>query len=164
MTDAEMAEIHQATIANIITNHKGRTCSTTFLLREEATDYQIKVAQDAYDYCKDLADHAQECFVVLTLNQKNKIIGRHLTSLGSVTATLIHPREVFRPAVLEGAAAIMLVHNHPSGDPTPSSDDRRMTERLMEASAILGIRIVDHVIIGDGTSDNYFSFVDEGLL
>ena len=168
MTDAEMALIRRDEINDIIAHHKGRTCSTTFLLREEATDYAVKDAKDAYKYCSDLADHAQEAFVVLTLNQKNRIIGRHLVSLGSATATLIHPREVFRPAILEGAASVMVVHNHPSGDPTPSSDDRRMTERLVEAAEILGIRLLDHVIIGDNQGSEYitpyFSFVDEGLM
>jgi DNA repair protein RadC len=105
----------------------------------------------------------REHFVVLMLDQKNKVIGINTVSVGSLTASVVHPREVFKPAILSNAAAIILAHNHPSGAPQPSQEDRVLTVRLVTAGKLLGISILDHVIIGDGTSA-YFSFADEGLL
>ena len=83
--------------------------------------------------------------------------------MGSLTASVVHPREVWKPAILSNAAAIICGHNHPSGAPQPSNEDRVLTARLVESGKLLGISILDHVIIGDGTSA-YFSFADERLL
>ena len=105
----------------------------------------------------------REHFVVLMLSQKNTVIGINTVSVGSLTASVVHPREVFKPAILSNAAAIILAHNHPSGQPQPSQEDRVLTVRLVAAGKLLGISVLDHVIIGDGTSA-YFSFADEGLL
>jgi DNA repair protein RadC len=105
----------------------------------------------------------REHFVVLMLDQKNKVIGIHTVSIGSLTASVVHPRECFKPAILSNVAAIILAHNHPSGQPQPSQEDRVLTVRLVAAGKLLGISVLDHVIIGDGTSA-YFSFADEGLL
>ena len=105
----------------------------------------------------------REHFVVLMLDQKNKVIGINTVSMGSLTASVVHPRECFKPAILSNAAAIILAHNHPSGAPQPSQEDRVLTVRLVAAGKLLGISVLDHVIIGDGTS-TYFSFADEGLL
>ena len=80
-------------------------------------------------------------------------------SAGSLAASLVHPREAFRPAIREAAAAVLFVHNHPSGDPTPSGEDRRITSRLRGAGELLGIPVLDHVVIGRG---RYFSFADAG--
>ena len=110
-----------------------------------------------------LADVDREHFVVLMLDQKNKVIGFHTVSIGSLTASIVHPREVFKPAMLSNAAALILAHNHPSGQPQPSQEDRTLTVRLVAAGKLLGMAILDHIIIGDGTSA-YFSFADEGLL
>jgi DNA repair protein RadC len=110
-----------------------------------------------------LADVDREHFVVLLLNQKNRVVGVNTVSIGSLTASVVHPREVFKPAILSNAAAIILAHNHPSGAPQPSQEDRVLTVRLVAAGKLLGISVLDHVIIGDGTSA-YFSFADEGLL
>ena len=110
-----------------------------------------------------LADVDREHFVVLMLDQKNKIIGIHTVSIGSLSASVVHPREVFKPAILSNAANILIAHNHPSGQPQPSQEDRVLTVRLAAAGKLLGISVLDHVIIGDGTSA-YFSFADEGLL
>jgi len=84
-------------------------------------------------------------------------------SIGSLSASVVHPREVFKPAILSNAANILIAHNHPSGQPQPSQEDRVLTVRLVAAGKLLGISALDHVIIGDGTS-SYFSFADEGLL
>ena len=96
----------------------------------------------------DTAQLAQEAFTVLTLNRKYKVIDRHLISLGIADASLVHPREVFRSAISDGASAIVLSHNHPSGDTTPSAEDLRITRQLVEAGKILDIEVLDHVIVG----------------
>lgn len=106
-------------------------------------------------------DRRREYFVVLLLDGKNRIILEEQVSEGSLNQSIVHPREVFTRAVKESAAAIILVHNHPSGDPSPSREDREITRRLKEAGDVLGIRVLDHIIIGDGS---YFSFVEQGLL
>jgi DNA repair protein RadC len=98
--------------------------------------------------CADLRDLAQEAFHVLCLDTKNGLINRHLASLGIVDASLVHPREIFRCAITDNATAIVLVHNHPSGDPTPSAEDVRITRQLIEAGRILSIKVLDHVVIG----------------
>src|SRR5215467_94599 len=105
----------------------------------------------------------REHFVILLLDQKNQVIGIHTVSIGSLTASIVHPRECFKPAILSNAASIICGHNHPSGDCQPSREDRALTQRLVEAGKLLGISVLDHIIIGDGTSA-YFSFADENLL
>lgn len=136
-----------------------KAARVTFMTIRESTSKTMKLPRDFADYCKDLEDMSQESFHVLLLNQKNKIMDRVMVSLGTLTSAIIHPREVFRPAVIAGAAAVCLIHNHPSGDPAPSEDDRKMTKRLKEASDILGIRILDHIIVG---RDGFFSFEQDG--
>jgi len=106
-------------------------------------------------------DEKREHFLIVTLDARHRIMREQLVSVGSLTSSIVHPREVFRPAVREAAGAIVLVHNHPSGDPTPSDEDVAVTRRLVHASELLGIRILDHVIVGDGT---YASFKESGLL
>lgn len=93
---------------------------------------------------------AQEEFHALLLNTQHAVIREVLVTRGILDASLIHPREVFRPAIASGAAAVILVHNHPSGDPTPSAEDRAVTRQLMEAGRTVGIPVLDHVIVGDG--------------
>jgi DNA repair protein RadC len=103
----------------------------------------------------------KEHFLSLHLNSKNQLIREALVSIGSLSTSVVHPREVFAPAVRDSTAAIIFLHNHPSGDPQPSSEDRECTTRLCQAGKILGIRVLDHVVIGH---DDYFSFADSGLL
>lgn len=98
--------------------------------------------------CKEMAVLAQEAVVVLTMNAKNRMIGKHLISLGLADQSLIHPREVFRSAILDGATAVILVHNHPTGDVTPSAEDLKVTRGMIDAGKIMGIHVMDHVIIG----------------
>ena len=109
----------------------------------------------------ELRDSRKELFLVLLLDGKNRITRKVQVSEGSLNQSIVHPREVFAPAVRESAAAVIFVHNHPSGDPAPSREDREITRRLKEAGDILGIKVLDHIIIGDGS---YFSFVESGLL
>lgn len=105
----------------------------------------------------------REHFVVILLDRKNAPIGINTVSIGCLTASVVQMREVFKPASLANAAAVLCGHNHPSGDPTPSREDRAMTQRLVEAGKLLDIAMLDHIIIGDGTTA-YFSFADQGLL
>lgn len=103
----------------------------------------------------------REVFCVALLDTKNRVIGINTVSMGTLNSTIIHPREVFKPACIIGASSIMLCHNHPSGDPEPSKDDKENTARLAEAGEILGITVLDHIVIGDNT---YYSFRGHGLL
>src|SRR3989339_1600640 len=97
-----------------------------------------------------LADLKQEQFYLLLLDTKNFVTKEELIAIGTLNASIIHPREVFKPAIKESAYAVVMVHNHPSGDPNPSSEDLAVTEKLAEAGELLGIKLVDHVIIGNG--------------
>lgn len=108
-----------------------------------------------------LRDVKHELFKVVLLDAKNCVIKEITVSEGSLTLSIVHPREVFALAVRESAAAVIFLHNHPSGDPTPSLEDRQLTDRLVAAGQLLGIRVLDHLIIGDG---RYVSFSDEGWL
>ena len=114
--------------------------------------------QDVADFLMPrLRYAAKEQFVVILLNNKNKVIGTEVVSEGSLSSSIVHPREVFAPAILHHAAAIMVAHNHPSGDPKPSIEDEEVTRQLLRSGKVLGIPMIDHVIIGDG---NYYSFLE----
>ena len=101
----------------------------------------------------------REQFLVCCLDAKNASIGVNIVSIGTLTLSIVHPREVFKSAILLNACAIIAVHNHPSGDPTPSPEDRTLTTRLREAGDLLGIRLLDHLILGDNC---IYSFADQG--
>ena len=103
----------------------------------------------------------REEFLVVLLDGKGRTMGYNVVSVGSLTASLVHLREVFKPAIIGNAASLILVHNHPSGDPEPSAEDRALTRRFKEAGDLLGIRVLDHIVIGDGS---YRSFADDGIL
>jgi DNA repair protein RadC len=119
---------------------------------------RIKSSEDALAYCQErfgrlAVDGRQEEFHVVSLDVKHQVIRSHPVSVGSIDRTLVHPREVFRPAIKDAAKAILLVHNHPSGDPTPSDEDIKLTNRLDEAGRTVGIQVLDHVIVArDGAS------------
>ena len=108
-----------------------------------------------------LRDLRHEVFKIVLLDARHGIIKDAIVSEGSLTLSIVHPREVFIPAVRESAAAVIFVHNHPSGDPSPSEEDRMLTTRLVAAGELLGIQVLDHLIIGDG---RYTSFADQGWL
>ena len=92
----------------------------------------------------------REHFVVFLLNAKNKMIGINTVSMGSLTSSIVHPREVFKPAILASAAALILAHNHPSGDTKPSQEDLAITERIKEVGETIGVHVLDHIILGEG--------------
>ena len=109
----------------------------------------IKSAKDVYDYASQrLLSHDKEQFMILHLNSRNKVIKDEIISVGTLNASLIHPREIFKSAIKESANTIILVHNHPSGDPKPSDEDKDVTEKIIEAGELLDIKVLDHVIIG----------------
>jgi len=103
----------------------------------------------------------REHFAAILLDTKNGIIGIHTVSIGALNTSIVHPREVFKAAILANAAGIIVSHNHPSGNITPSEDDKAVTQRLRDAGTILGITVLDHIIIGE---DGYFSFKAQGLI
>jgi len=107
----------------------------------------IDSAEKAYEALKEYAGKTQEHFVMLTLDGANRLINKHLISVGTLTASLVHPREVFAPAIADRAASIIVAHNHPSGELTPSEADKAVTQRLEEAGKLLGIDLKLHIII-----------------
>ncbi len=111
----------------------------------------------------DVANLAQEAFLVLTVNKKYRLIARHIVTLGIADASLCHPREVFRPAIADGACAVFVAHNHPSGDPTPSAEDIKATRQMVSTGKIIGIDVLDSIVIGRGATP-YTSLRECGLV
>jgi len=120
----------------------------------------ISNAQTVYALFSFLQQETKEHFIALHLDAKNRILCIDRVSAGTMTNSLIHPREVFKTALLSSAASLLLIHNHPSGDPTPSREDILITEKLKGAGEIMGIAVLDHVIIGEG----YVSLKEKGYL
>lgn len=138
----------------------------TITVKEEITNYlkpgtRFTAPQQVYETFSFLMRETKEMFLTLHLDGKNKIVCMDLVSMGSLNQSIVHPREVYKTALLSNAAALILVHQHPTGDPSPSSEDISITRRLKEAGEIMGIKILDHIIIGSG---EYLSFVERGLL
>lgn len=119
---------------------------------------KIACAQNVFDFFKEqLKDEKQENFIVLLLDTKNKIIKQELVTRGVLDAAIVHPREIFKPAIRNSAHKIILVHNHPSGDPSPSPEDLEVTEKIIKSGEELDIKVLDHIIIGRET---YWSWVE----
>lgn len=112
-------------------------------------------------FMEELRYKKKEYFKILLLNTKNHVISREEISVGSLSASIVHPREIFNIPLRKSAASVILFHNHPSGDPSPSQEDLAVTRRLVDAGNLLGITVRDHIIIGDGC---FFSFREKGLL
>jgi len=108
-----------------------------------------------------LKDEQKEKFLVVCLNSSNKIIKYEVISVGSLNASIVHPREVFKTAIENSAASILLIHNHPSGNPEPSKEDITITKKLVESGTIIGITVVDHIILA---GNKYLSFIEKGLI
>jgi DNA repair protein RadC len=124
--------------------------------------YTIRSPQDAASYLMpDMTSLKQEHFVVLFLNVKNQVLHKQTIFIGSLNASIVHPREIFREAVKRSAASIICAHNHPSGNPSPSSEDIDVTKRLIESGLIMGIELLDHVIIGD---HQFISLKEKGYM
>jgi DNA repair protein RadC len=122
----------------------------------------LRSSEDVFRHFRDsLGNEKRELFFVVLLNNKNRKIREVKISEGSLTASLVHPREVYNPVIRESAAAVIFVHNHPSGDPAPSQEDIEITRRLKEVGDLMGVRVLDHVVIG---LERYYSFSDKGML
>lgn len=123
---------------------------------------QFKCSKDIFGHFHEqLRGRKQEIFLVILLDNKNRIIKELTISSGSLTSSIVHPREVFNPAIKESAVSVIFVHNHPSGDPEPSKEDIQTTHRLLEVGNIIGIKVLDHVIIGN---ECFVSFKDKGII
>lgn len=117
------------------------------IIRMKIKEDPLKGPADVWTRCKGYRNKMQEHFIVFTLDASHRVINRHLISIGTLTESLVHPREVFRPAIIDYAAAIVVAHNHPSGDPMPSREDKQVTIRLRAAGKIIGIPMLDHIVV-----------------
>lgn len=136
------------------------------VVREKIMYYEgnktIRSPKDAVDVLKEyIGNEDREHFVVMMLSTKNTINAIHTASIGSLSSAIVHPREVFKAAIVANASSIILGHNHPSGDPTPSSEDIEVTKRLRDVGDLIGIDVLDHVIVGD---ERFYSLKERGLL
>ena len=136
-----------------------------FAINDETEKYfnskSITNSRDIYELFSYLSRETKEHFISIHLDTKNRIICVDTISVGSLTSSIVHPREVFKSVLLSSAASIAIVHNHPSGTPEPSKDDINITKRLKEAGDFLGIPVIDHIIIGNGC---YISLIEKGYL
>jgi DNA repair protein RadC len=130
-------------------------------LRDATSEAQILSPRDVFLVAEDLRRKRREFFVVLLLDSKKELIGKEVISIGTLNASLVHPRELFLPAISDAASEIVLVHNHPSGDLTPSEEDLALTRRIAEAGKLLGIELLDHVIV---SRTGYKSLREEGII
>lgn len=137
--------------------------------KEVAGFYHIPAAigspQCAFDTIIELTradEETQEIFGVISMNIKNRVIGCEIIHKGAMNSAIVHPRDVFKMALMKGAAHIMVFHNHPSGDPTPSPQDIEVTKRLVDAGEIIGVHLTDHIIVGD--DGNYVSLMERGYM
>ncbi len=164
----------QASVAEIcdvsgIGPAKAASLKAAFHLATKLSQETLRIGADRYTdpaqvfefYRYRYREQRKEYFLAMLLDGKNRILREVQISEGSLNQSIVHPREVFMPAVRESAAAIILVHNHPTGDPTPSREDLAITRRLREAGEIMGIKVLDHIIIGD---EQFTSFVSQGLM
>ncbi len=129
--------------------------------RTSKKDYSISDASDAYSALSRYVSKSKEHFFVLTLDAKHSVIRTLIISIGLVNKTIVHPREVFRPAIKDNACAIIIAHNHPSGSLDPSHEDKELTTRLVKAGELLGIPVLDQLII---SKKGYLSFLESNLL
>jgi len=132
--------------------------SKRFLIKD---GIKVKNVDDVMRLTEELRDKKQEYFLSLTLDGASNLIQKRTVFIGTLNHSIVHPREVFADAIGDRAAGIIFVHNHPSGDPTPSKQDIEITKRLVEVGKIVGIEVIDHVII---SRNGYFSFQAEGML
>ena len=140
---------------------------TLKMIKEDSVLYEVPVIKspaETYQAAKQLLalhEEPEEHFCIFCLNTKNKIVGVHTISIGTLNASIVHPREVFKAAMLNNASGIVCLHNHPSGDPKPSQEDIKITRRLVEAGEIIGIEVLDHIIIGE---QSYSSMKEKCLM
>ena len=145
-------------------------CKISYSLVSLGEEIRLDRADKVAEYLRSAFDESpmQEAFYGVYLDRKNHPLGRHLITLGTVDSTLVSCREVFRGAILAGASALVVAHNHPSGDPAPSAADLHVTRKLREAAKVIEIELLDHVIVGDAKGDplgrGVYSFREAGIL
>jgi DNA repair protein RadC len=150
-----------------IDSAKATTLLAAFELSKRALEVNdtnlptIVTPKDVVAQLTDLCHNKKEHFIALYLNARNQLVHKETISMGTLNANLVHPREVFEPALKHSAASIMVAHNHPSGDPKPSEDDLEITKRLAEAGKMMGVELLDHIII---TTNSYFSLKEKNLI
>ncbi|MGL1892190.1 MAG: JAB domain-containing protein [Spirochaetaceae bacterium] len=129
------------------------------IISERTEKFEVKISYptDLLPCLKRYRCLEKEHFIVATLDGSHQVIGVRLISIGILNRTLIHPREVFKQAILDNAASVILVHNHPSGNTDPSPEDKAVTQRLVDAGELIGIKVIDHIII---SKNNYYSFTE----
>lgn len=135
--------------------------ATRLLLDQDEDAPLIEAPEDAFDLLKEMRKYKKEHFIGLYLNARHQVIHQETISIGTLTENIVHPREVFEPAVTQKAVAIILVHNHPSGNLDPSEQDLKQTERLSRAGKLMGISVIDHILIGE---KDFISFKKKGYL
>lgn len=130
------------------------------------TDMYVRTPEDCYRVCEEQASYGQEAFTVLCLNTRNRLIAGGIVTIGTVDSTLTHAREIFRKAIECQATVVVLCHNHPSGDSSPSAEDVKLTRQLIQAGQIIGIKVLDHIIIGkkSNSGKGYTSFRESSLV
>jgi DNA repair protein RadC len=147
----KLANIRGIGIAKAVKLKAAVELGRRLMLSTQGENFSVTSPEDVINLLmEEMRYLSKEHFKVVMLNVKNKIIAIETISIGSLNTSIVHPREVFKAAIERSASSIILVHNHPSGDPTPSREDVEVTKRLVEAGNILGIKVLDHVIIGDG--------------
>ena len=159
---SELSSIRGVGMAKAVQIKAALEIGKRFLREETEQKKRIRTAGEVFNfYAPYLKNLKEEVFKIMLLDGMNKLIKDVTISKGSLTASIVHPREVIKEVIKESAAAIILVHNHPSGEPKPSEADIEITNRLVQACNLVGIRVLDHIIIG---GNSYTSFVDEGLM
>lgn len=144
--------------------NKGYTGYTVNLKLERDTNYKpvcLASSYMAYTFLKPLQDESREVMLSVPLDRKNRVLGVYEAGKGGISASVVYPSEIFKPALMFNSSAILLAHNHPSGDPQPSKEDLKLTEELNKASKLLKLQLMDHIIIGH---NDYFSLKDNGLI
>ena len=129
-----------------------------FMMVKEASEEKLNSPKKVYEFMRREAEIDRECVWVLHLNTKLKLIEKELVSMGTIDTALVHPREVFKKAILNGSSSIIVVHNHPSGDPRPAEEDKKVAKTLKQSGEILGIPVKDFIVI---SSKGYTSFADD---
>ena len=154
-------------LIKMVSPKTARTLLVAFELSKRALNEGISIVStvscpaETTPYLWEIKDKTKEHFLCLYLNARNQLVHKEVISIGSLSASIVHPREVFHPAIQHTAASIILAHNHPSGDVSPSKDDIELTRRLSKAGEIMGIEIIDHIVI---SNDDFSSLKERGLM
>lgn len=138
-------------------DYENRINSLQFIKKYEQKNNKISSAKDILAFSEDYRELEKEVFVCFYLGTKNQIIRREIVNMGILDCSIIHPREIFKSAILFSASRIILSHNHPSGDPSPSEEDLAITKKMIEIGDLIGIEVLDHVIV---TKDKYWSYIE----